>query len=273
MLLWSLALLPVVLCGLLGLSWWHFKNRTAHYRALAGRRPGIVRGHEPILAVTADTEKLAGEFQRDYVIRVENFLDPQSLQHLRDEGIAAMPLLKRSYVPTHKKGGTVSYEQVHQVAPGCLAFYHSPAVQAWVSRIVGHKVLPAGDHDQSSCSLLYYTEEGDHIHWHFDHNFYRGRQYTVLVSLVNRGPNGGLSASTLMRKDAAGMEFSYETAENTLMLFEGQRVVHRVSPAAAGDRRIVLSMTFNIDPRISFTREIKRRIKDTAFFGMRVLWR
>jgi hypothetical protein len=272
-LLWFLALLPIALCGLIGLSWWHFKNRAAYYRALADRRPSIVRGHEPIVAVAADIEKLAGDFHRDCIIRVEHFLDPQSLELLRQEGVAAMPLLKRSYVPTHKKGGTVSYEQIHSVAPGCLAFYHSLAVQAWVSRIVGHEVHPAGDHDQSSCSLLYYTEEGDHIHWHFDHNFYRGRQFTALVSLVNRGGNGGLSASRLMRKDAEGKEIAFETAENTLMLFEGQRVVHRVSPAAAGDQRIVLSMTFNSDPRISFTREFKRRIKDTAFFGMRVLWR
>jgi len=120
--------------------------------------------------------------------------------------------------------------------------------------------------------LLYYTEEGDHIQWHFDHNFYRGRQFTVLLSLLNRGGEGGLSASRLMRKDAAGNEVAIDTPENTLVVFEGQRVVHRVSPAAAGDQRIVLSMTFNVDPRISFTREIKRRIKDTAFFGVRVLW-
>jgi hypothetical protein len=271
-LLWFLALLPVVVCGLVGLSWWHFKHRAAHYRALADRRSSIVCGHEPVLAMTADTEELAGGFQRDFMIRVEDFLDPESLRRLREEGVAAMPLLKRSYVPTHKKGGTVSYEQVHHVAPHCLAFYHSPVVQAWVSRVVGHKVSPAGDHDQSSCSLLYYTEEGDHIHWHFDHNFYRGRQFTALLSLVNRGGNGGLSASRLMRKDAEGKEIAFETAENTLMLFEGQRVVHRVSPAAAGDQRIVLSMTFNSDPRISVTREVKRRVKDTAFFGLRVLW-
>ena len=39
------------------------------------------------------------------------------------------------------------------------------------------------------------------------------------------------------------------------------------------DLRIMLSMTFNTAPKISPFRELKRRIKDTAFFGLRALWR
>ena len=71
---------------------------------------------------------------------------------------------------------------------------------------------------------------------------------------------------------ARGQE-AVETPENTLVLFEGARVLHRVSPAAAGDLRIVLSMTFNTDPRISLRGEVMRRCKDVAFYGLGVLWR
>jgi hypothetical protein len=45
-----------------------------------------------------------------------------------------------------------------------------------------------------------------------------------------------------------------------------------VSPAEDGDLRVVLSMTFNTERRISRLGELARRIKDTAFYGLRVLW-
>jgi len=45
-----------------------------------------------------------------------------------------------------------------------------------------------------------------------------------------------------------------------------------VTPTAAGDLRLVLSMTYCADPRISRSFELARRIKDTAYYGIRALW-
>ena len=61
---------------------------------------------------------------------------------------------------------------------GCLGLYHSPDLIEWVSAIVGFKVQPTPDRDQSSLSVLCYKDAGDHINWHYDHNFYRGRHFT-----------------------------------------------------------------------------------------------
>ena len=58
----------------------------------------------------------------------------------------------------------------------------------------------------------------------------------------------------------------------TRMKSDTAKVLHRVSPAAAGDLRVVLSMTFNTERRISRFGEFMRRVKDTAFYGLRVLW-
>ena len=62
------------------------------------------------------------------------------------------------------------------------------------------------------------------------------------------------------------------TPPNTLVVFEGARVLHRVTTLAEGERRIVLSMTYCSDPRNSRLQEAARRIKDTAYFGLRALW-
>jgi hypothetical protein len=139
---------------------------------------------------------------------------------------------------------------------------------------VGEDIYPTADHDQSSCSLLYYDEPGDHIHWHYDHNFYHGRHFTVLLSLVNQGPSGTASG-TLERKCSASDTgvVAIDTCENSLVVFEGKRVRHRASPIGQDETRVMLSMTFGTNPRIGWGWELLRRVKDTAYFGPRVLWR
>jgi hypothetical protein len=117
---------------------------------------------------------------------------------------------------------------------------------------------------------LFYERPGDHIGWHYDHNFYKGRHFTVLLSIINRGA-GGLSAARLMAR-LGKTEQAIATPPNTLVVFEGARVRHKVTPLNDGERRVVLSMTFCTDSRHSLIQEGLRRVKDIAFFGPRALW-
>jgi hypothetical protein len=101
--------------------------------------------------------------------------------------VAALIETERSYLPTHKKGGTVAYSALREHAPTLVNHYHSATMRRLVSRIVGVEVTPTPLHDESSCSVLFYEKPGDHIGWHYDHNFYRGRHFTALIPVVNRG--------------------------------------------------------------------------------------
>jgi hypothetical protein len=240
-------------------------------RAPVLRRGEVIEGHEPALPPRADTPSLAERFRRDCLITADEFLDSTTLERLQQEALDNLPRVVRSYVPMHKQGGTVSYEIIHTRAPRCLALYHSSALHDWIGEIVGEPVHCTADHDQSACSILYYTQPGDHINWHRDPNFYSGRQFTILLMLVNKAAGGGISSSVLTRKYLGGREERIELGENDLVLFEGPRVLHKVSPTSAGDTRIALSMTFNTDPRIGLFAELARRVKDTAFFGVKAL--
>lgn len=240
-------------------------------RAPVLQRGQVIQGHEPDLSPRDDAPVLAQRFRSDRLITATGFLDATEFDKLRQEALDNLPRLVRSYVPAHKQGGTVSYETIHTHAPHCLALYHSAALHRWIGEIVGEPVRCTADHDQSACSILYYTQAGDHINWHRDPNFYSGRQFTILLMLVNKAADGGISASALMRKYPSGREDRIELDENDLVLFEGPRVMHKVSPTSAGDTRIALSMTFNTDPRIGLLSELARRVKDTAFFGVRAL--
>jgi hypothetical protein len=63
-----------------------------------------------------------------------------------------------------------------------------------------------------------------------------------------------------------------DTSPNTLVVFEGAKVRHKVNRAKAGDFRVMLSMTYCADPRTDPLKELARRVKDTAFHGVRALW-
>jgi 2OG-Fe(II) oxygenase superfamily len=179
---------------------------------------------------------------------------------------------ERSYVPTHKKGGTIAYETLIEAAPRIVSFYQSPQLMKFVSKVVGVTLVPTPLYDQSSLSVLVYEKPGDHIGWHYDHNFYRGRHFTVLLALDNRGrAEGGLSHAALKAR-TGGKELSVSTSPNTMVVFEGAAVRHKVTPILEGERRLMLSMTYCTDPGASLLQGVTRRIKDVAFFGPRALW-
>ncbi len=207
----------------------------------------------------------------DRLTVVPDLLPPDAFSTLK-AAAERLWLPERSFVPAHKKGGTIAYETLIASAPAMVALYHSADFKDFISRLVGLPIEPTPIHDQSSLSVLCYEKPGDHIGWHYDHNFYRGRHFTLLIALVNEGrAAGGLSHAEL-RARVAGREIAVATAPNTVVVFEGARVRHRVTPILAGERRLVLSMTYCTDPRSRWWQGVSRRLKDTAFFGIRALW-
>jgi hypothetical protein len=202
---------------------------------------------------------------------IDDFLPHAQWRKVRD-AVDALGETERSYLPTHKKGGTVAYETLDAHTPALVRLYRSAELRTRISQITGVTVVPTPTHDQSSCSVLFYEKPGDHIGWHYDHNFYKGRHFTVLLPIVNRDKAGdGLSAARLWAK-IGGREVEIATPPNRLIVFEGAKVRHRVTPIAEGERRVIWSMTYCADPRNSVWQGVARRVKDTAFFGIRALW-
>lgn len=243
-------------------------GRMRLYRELGERQEVIAKGGATEIALPATTG--LPDFGKR-LASIDTALQPDQFQRLVED-VETLVATERSYLPTHKKGGTVAYETLCSSAPGVVAIYLSPQMIKLVSEVVGETVQPTPLHDQSSCSVLFYERPGDHIGWHYDHNFYKGRHFTVLIPVVNRNADGsGLSAATLMGK-VAGKEVTIPTPPNSMVVFEGARIVHKVTPIAEGERRVVLSMTYCTDPRSSLLQGTARRIKDIAFFGIRALW-
>jgi hypothetical protein len=241
-------------------------SRLGLYRSLASRESSLERS--AAVGLAADAAGKLPDFH-DRLVTLPACLAPEDFERVKT-AIVSLVGRERSYLPAHKKGGTVAYETLIEQAPEAVELYRSAEMRGLVSRIVGHPLVPTPLHDQSSCSVLFYEKPGDHIGWHYDHNFYRGRHFTVLLPIVNEGP-AGLSSARLIAK-VAGEERSISTPPNSLVLFEGARVLHKVTPITDGERRVVLSMTYTTDPSNSVLQGVVRRIKDVAFFGIRALW-
>jgi hypothetical protein len=177
---------------------------------------------------------------------------------------------ERSYVPTIRKRGTVAYETLIANAPAII----SSITPRHDERVRGSSASAGADSAERPklAVALLYDRPGDHIGWHYDHNFYRGRHFTVRFALDNRGSaDGGLSHAQLKARTGEG-ELAVATAPNTMVVFEGAAVRHKVTPIENGERRLMLSMTYCTDPGASWRQGASRRIKDIAFFGMRALW-
>jgi 2OG-Fe(II) oxygenase superfamily len=245
------------------------KSRRARlYRELADRIAQITRARAPDLVAAASCG-LPGF--ADHLAVVPDFLPAPSFAALVNEA-ERLVLPERSFVPTHKQGGTVAYETLIAAAPAIVACYHAPGLRDILSRLVGTPLQPTPIHDQSSLSVLVYDKPGDHIGWHYDHNFYRGRHFTVLLALHNAGSAADGLSHAVLEARLPGREIAISTAANTLVVFEGARVRHRVTPIREGERRLVLSMTYCTDPRLTWRQGWSRRLKDIAFFGIRALW-
>jgi len=244
------------------------QRRIRLYRELKGRLERIARTPAPDLRTA-----LCGRMENfvNHLAVVPDLLPAETFATVKAEA-ERLIAPERSFIPTHKKGGTIAYETLIETAPAIVALYHSAELSAFISRLVGADIKATPINDQSSLSVLFYDKPGDHIGWHYDHNFYRGRHFTVLIALTNQGGTAGGLSHAVLQARVAGREIAVSTAPNTAVVFEGARIHHKVTPIMSGERRMILSMTYCTDARCWWWQEVARRLKDTAFFGVRALW-
>jgi hypothetical protein len=264
----DILLIPVAAGGLAFIG---LKLRKQHqYRQLQARQHDLVVQYGAELKLPDRPREALPDFRQHIAVVGEPLPEP-AFERLREAALRHRRT-ERSYFPTHKQGGTIAYEELHRTAPEIVAFYQSDYLRRLCSAVIGEPVLPTPIHDQSSCSLLFYDRPRDHIGWHYDYNFYNGRHFTVLLPLVNRHQEEDRlsSAQLVIRQD--DREVMIPTPPNTLIVFEGARVFHKVTRLGENELRVIFSMTFCTRPQTSALKGALRRLKDIAYFGVRALW-
>ena len=183
--------------------------------------------------------------------------------------------LNRNYIPGHKKGGSVSYYAVREEAPQFIELYRSEAFRAMLSRLTKVNLLLCPDNDPHSCALYYYTEAGDHIGYHYDTSYYKGARYTILMGLLDQSKQCRLVCDLF--KDVPGKEPIHQelaTAPGDLVIFNGDKLWHAVTPLGDDEERIVLTMEYVTNPDMGTFKRLYSNLKDSfAYFGLRSVFK
>lgn len=175
----------------------------------------------------------------------------------------------RKVVPGIKKSGSVSYHALRENgAPTTLALYQSRAFIGWLEAITGRRLVTCPERDPHACALYFYTRAGDHVGWHYDHCHYRGERFTVLIALHDA--SSARLMVELRKPDHAPERLALATRPGSCVIFNGARLHHAVSPLGAGERRVMLTLEYVTDRRMTRWRRFVSGVKDAfGYFGVR----
>jgi hypothetical protein len=168
----------------------------------------------------------------------------------------------------------VSAFAIAEDGPALLAFYRSEPFRRFLSDLVRAPLQRCPDEDPHACALYFYTEPGDHMGYHYDTSYYKGARYTVLFGLVQDSASRLRCRLHTRRPGRAPVDLEVATDPGTMVIFNGDKVYHGVSPSRAGDRRIVFTMEYVTDRDMGRLPRLFSNLKDAfAYFGVRTLWR
>lgn len=207
---------------------------------------------------------------QDEFLVLQDFLPREVLARWDEELEALKPHIHRNFIPKHKKGGSVGYDTVRSRAPSINAVYQSPALLALLQGLVEARIQECPPSDPHRCALYAYTEEGDHIGWHYDTSYYKDRRWTLLVGLQDQS-SSKLVCKLHTRNPGHPVEsLDLKIQPGTLVLFNGDKVHHAVTPTQAGEFRYIISMQYVTNAAMNPFLRLFSNLKDSfAYFGLK----
>ena len=249
----------------------------------SGPLPRGIVASEPTAADQAVTARLRDfdleRLRRDFIeqgafIYLREFLSPEITAQLVAAVAALAASVNRNYLPGHKQGGSVSRHAIDRLAPLIADLYRSPALIDWLGRLSGERLQTSPAEDAHAYALYFYTRPGDHIGWHYDTSYYAGRRYTLLFGVVDESScrlDYELHTRESGRTPVPG---SVQIPAGGLVFFDGDKLRHRITPLAAGERRVSLTFEYVTDRSMRPWRRFISNMKDAvAYFGFRQVFR
>lgn len=205
---------------------------------------------------------------------IEDFLPAPCLEALLDALAPLASYVHRNFIPGHKQGGSIGRHTLEEAAPVFAELYKTPALLDFLAAISGKTLLHCPSNDPHSYALYYYTERGDHIGYHYDTSYYRGSRYTVLIGLVD---NSSCRLECQLNREDAGREtqtLSIALKPGALVVFNGDKLFHRVTPLGEGQQRIALTLEYVTSIDMNPLRRFISNMKDAiAYFGFKQVFR
>ena len=222
-----------------------------------------------------DLEELRRRYwAQDELVHVERWLPAALVALMVDEADRVRPAIHRSYIPRYKKSGSVGFYVLLEQAPTIIALYRAPAFIDFLARLTGRPLETCPPDDPHSCALYFYTEPGDHVGFHFDTSYYRGARFTVLLGLIERSSSRLCCQLHARSPRQSVVDLELATDPGTLVVFNGDKLRHAVSPLGAGEERVSLTLEYVTDPSMHPAKRLVSNLKDAfAYFGFETVFR
>lgn len=228
-----------------------------------------------LLDICADPVDIKAARERydhqDQFIVAQNILPAGVLETIIREAEEVRSQACRKSVPGYKASSSVSYDQIRQSCPGIDQLYRSDAFIRLLSDITTQPLLPCPARDMHAAAIYNYSRPGDAIGYHYDISHYKGVRITVLIGLVNQSESKlvcRLHTKSLVHQ--ASDELEIATDPGTVVIFNGDRLLHKVTPLGNNQRRMVLSLQYVTSAHMSKGRLVLNDLKDAmTYFGFR----
>jgi len=257
--------------------------RDAAYSAPGMRIGGTMPHASPVALLPdrlrlLDDDALRGDFvDQGKFLFLRDFLPPTLTQAVVDGMQAARVEMNRNYLPGHKKGGSVSRHTIDKRAPVIAELYRSPALIDWLEKLAGEPLMPSPDSDPHAYALYFYTEPGDHIGWHYDTSYYKGRRYTLLLGVLDQSSSKleyKLHTKDPTRARTPDLDGAIGLDPGALVFFDGDMLSHRITPLGIGEERVSLTFEYVTDQRMGQWKRFISNMKDAiAYFGFKQVFR
>lgn len=240
--------------------------------------------------LATEAEALKVQLAKTGIVMMPNFLSSKGLQSLQDECLNCKNQAYQSqssynvYIKPDDPNFDINsarnrrFKTSKKCVPDDLipsssvlrTIYDSPELRAFFATVVGADQLYPYADNLSSININYYSP-GDALEWHFDN-----ADFTITLLAQACAEGGVYEYCTDMRYDKNGNE-NYDLVEKILderietqkefvnagdlMIFRGNKSLHRVTPILKGER-ILITLNFNTAPNISLSEESRK-----TFFG------
>jgi hypothetical protein len=180
------------------------------------------------------------------VFIIPNFLRPTDFVRIRDivdsvhttQGLhRSKNILRNGSSISHHNMGDTYYRDI-------LRIYRGAPILEKIHNETGIDLQFAPKTDPNRLSLLFYVQPKDGIGWHYDGNNYYGNRWAGIYTIINQGKTPYEMSSAKFNYILDGQEHSINTQPNSLVLFQGDKIRHKVDPIKKGEKRIVLSSVF-----------------------------
>jgi hypothetical protein len=225
----------------------------------------------PARLASLDIQQLRGRYgAQGSFLSIDEFLPPAITAALIEAVSSVEPSVNRNYLPGHKQGGSVSRHTIDSQAPVIAELYRSPALLQWLEQLIGEKLQLSPAEDPHAYALYFYSKPGDHIGWHYDTSYYAGRRYTLLFGVIDRSSCRLDYELHTREPGVAVVAGSLQISAGGLVVFDGDKLRHRITPLREGEMRVSLTFEYVTDPRMHPGWRLISNMKDAfAYFGFR----